>query len=48
MANPNMVKVRLHGSAARDVETLWAMPIDVNLYQLDNSFFLHMAFPGKT
>jgi Domain of unknown function (DUF4265) len=39
MANSNMVKVRLRGSAADEVETLWAVPVDVDLYRLDNSPF---------
>lgn len=39
MANPDMVKVRLRGPEAGDVETLWAVPVDTNLYQLDNSPF---------
>jgi hypothetical protein len=34
-----MVKVRLRGPHAGDVETLWAVPVDVNLYRLDNSPF---------
>jgi hypothetical protein len=34
-----MVKVRLRGPDVEDVETLWATPVDVNLYQLDNSPF---------
>jgi hypothetical protein len=34
-----MVKVRLRGPDAEDVETLWAMPVDANLYRLDNSPF---------
>jgi hypothetical protein len=39
MANPNMVKVRLRGPAADEVETLWAVPVDTDLYRLDNSPF---------
>lgn len=40
MANTEeMIKVRLRGPHAGDVETLWAMPVDVNLYRLDNSPF---------
>ncbi|HEV3037060.1 MAG TPA: DUF4265 domain-containing protein [Candidatus Angelobacter sp.] len=34
-----MVKVRLRGPDVEDVETLWATPVDMNLYQLDNSPF---------
>jgi len=34
-----MTKVRLRGSRAGDVETLWAIPVDANLYRLDNSPF---------
>lgn len=34
-----MVKVRFHGSHPGDVETLWARPVDVDQYQLDNSPF---------
>lgn len=34
-----MVKVRLHASDPGDVETLWAKPVDVDQYQLDNSPF---------
>lgn len=34
-----MVKVRLRGPHASDVETLWAVPVDENLYRLDNSPF---------
>jgi len=34
-----MVKVRLHGSHPGEVETLWARPVDVDQYQLDNSPF---------
>lgn len=34
-----MVKVRLRGQDAGDVETLWAVPIDTDLYRLDNSPF---------
>lgn len=35
----DMVKVRLRGPHAGDVETLWAVPVDENLYRLDNSPF---------
>src|SRR5437764_13131483 len=35
-----MVKVRLRGSDAADVETLWATPVDVDRYRLDNSPFV--------
>jgi hypothetical protein len=34
-----MVKVRLRGPDVEDVETLWATPVDMNLFQLDNSPF---------
>ena len=34
-----MVKIRLRGPYAGDVETLWAVPVGVNLYRLDNSPF---------
>jgi hypothetical protein len=34
-----MVKVRLRGAHEGDVETLWAVPVDKNLYRLDNSPF---------
>jgi hypothetical protein len=30
-----------------EVETLWATPIEKNLYRLDNIPFLHMGFPGR-
>lgn len=35
----DMVKIRLRGSHPSDVETLWAKPVDVDQYQLDNSPF---------
>jgi hypothetical protein len=34
-----MVKVRLRGSHPGEVETLWAKPVDVDQYQVDNSPF---------
>ncbi len=34
-----MVKVRLHGPHLGDSETLWASPINHNLYRLENSPF---------
>src|SRR6266404_4301243 len=34
-----MVKVQLSDPSGANVETLWARPIDTNLYQLDNSPF---------
>jgi len=34
-----MVKVRLRGPEASDIETLWAVPVDTDLYRLDNSPF---------
>ena len=34
-----MVKVRLRGPDASDIETLWAVPVDTDLYRLDNSPF---------
>jgi phosphoribosylformylglycinamidine (FGAM) synthase PurS component len=34
-----MVKVRFRGPHPSDVETLWAKPVNVNQYQLDNSPF---------
>src|SRR5437660_6129345 len=37
--NEGKVKARLHGSHHDDVETLWARPVDVDQYQLDNSPF---------
>lgn len=51
-----MVKVRFSDPAGANTETLWAKPIDANLYQLDNSpFFVYgvswqdtiEARPGK-
>jgi len=40
MANAEeMVKIRLRGPHKDDTETLWAVPVDVNLYRLDNSPF---------
>jgi hypothetical protein len=40
MANTEgMVKIRFRGSDADDIETLWAVPVDTNLYRLDNSPF---------
>src|SRR5260221_7107419 len=40
MANTEgMVKVRLRGPGTSDVETLWAIPVDTDLYRLDNSPF---------
>jgi len=37
--NEGMVKVQLSDPSGANVETLWARPIDVDLYQLDNSPF---------
>jgi hypothetical protein len=34
-----MVKVRLRGPQADEIETLWATPVDPDLYRLDNSPF---------
>ena len=34
-----IIKVRLRGRHAGDVETLWAMPVQANLYRLDISPF---------
>jgi len=34
-----MVKVRLRDSSTANTETLWARPVDTDLYQLDNSPF---------
>jgi hypothetical protein len=37
-----MVKIRLRRPDIGDVEILWAIPVDLNLYRLDNSpFFAH-------
>src|SRR5438309_647592 len=35
-----MVKVRFSDQSGGNTETLWAIPVDGNLYQLDNSPFL--------
>lgn len=39
VSTEGMVKVRLCGPDASDIETLWAVPVGTDLYRLDNSPF---------
>lgn len=40
MHQSEAIKIRFRGSDPQDVETLWAIPLGNDLYQLDNSPFL--------